>query len=437
MSTQISSVSIPSTVIRDSPSKHVVYQIVVRGTPPSEANSWQVWRRYKEFDALHTAFVALFPHAPPPVPLPPKFGFSLTAIASLCATGNATALDANKVEQRRRALEAYLCAIRSASDERWRTSQPWADFLGIPFDRGFSFRAASSSTATSTMPAYSLASTSTAAALPPPALWILEYTATAAQLRDIREAIATKDAHAARGDASATHAALAGIRAAVRAVGERVGVLDEALREHVIASVGVGGTAAGGVGGGVAGSPRGSAKKSFVALTPSEIQRREDLLVNLKEEKDRVVTLLASSAQSAQAASREALMGTGATNVSGGVGAYPENNELFARNTNGNNGGRGRRAFGAAAPKETEQTLGLENGGLLKLQQQTISEQDQVLESLSTVIGRQKEIGLLMGQELDLQNQMLGDLAEDVDRVGGNMKHVTKKLDVVSGKAKK
>ncbi|KAJ3107574.1 putative 28S rRNA (cytosine-C(5))-methyltransferase, partial [Phlyctochytrium planicorne] len=49
---------------------------------------------------------------------------------------------------------------------------------------------------------------------------------------------------------------------------------------------------------------------------------------------------------------------------------------------------------------------------------------------------KRKVIGLAIGQELDLQNEMLEDLDNSVTKVGDNLKSSSKKLDTVMGKKK-
>ncbi|KAJ3237527.1 hypothetical protein HDU81_009341 [Chytriomyces hyalinus] len=438
---QICGISITDTAIRSYPNKHVSYQLTVKGTGDT---TWIVWRRYSEFDALHRTLLAQFPHAPPPLPLPPKSAVSFSSILSFSLTGNASAADPAKIRDRRVGLEKYLEAMRTASDERWRSSQAWADFLGIPFDVKSGVYS-SSSVSSYVPPASSSSNTPSSSGTTVPVIvmdadqWIDEYRTVFGECRSIREAIATKEGFAASGNASATQMALVQIRNAVRAVTEHVALLDTVLRDHVIQSAITSGKDDRGKSAinskdtpspwaSEPTSPKGArrAKVPFQALSQFELQRREDMLVNLKEEKDKVSLLMTSSAQSAS----HALMGTN----SGGIGDSSKG-ELLSHNGSSR---INRRAFGASAvPHETEETLALTNAGLVQLQQRQMNEQDQVLESLSTVIGRQREIGAMMQNELDLQNQMLGDLAEDVDRVSGNMKHVTKKMDIVRGVSKK
>ncbi|KAI9352850.1 hypothetical protein BDR26DRAFT_929358 [Obelidium mucronatum] len=104
--------------------------------------------------------------------------------------------------------------------------------------------------------------------------------------------------------------------------------------------------------------------------------------------------------------------------------------ELLGNRKTTLSGNSNRRAFGTQA-RETEKTVGLDNQGILQLQNQTIQEQDQILDALSSAVQRQRVIGETMGNELELQNQMLRELGEDLDHVGGNLKHASKKLATV------
>lgn len=61
-----------------------------------------------------------------------------------------------------------------------------------------------------------------------------------------------------------------------------------------------------------------------------------------------------------------------------------------------------------------------------------MEDQDSSLDALSSIIRRQKQIGMAIGNELDVQNQLLGELDEGVDRTKRNLANVGKKLDRVS-----
>lgn len=80
------------------------------------------------------------------------------------------------------------------------------------------------------------------------------------------------------------------------------------------------------------------------------------------------------------------------------------------------------RVLGAAPPppppQETSETRPLDNQGLLTLQQTYVHSQDERLESLTSSIRRQRALGELINQELEVQGEVLGRLEEGTDRVG-------------------
>ncbi|KAJ5079544.1 hypothetical protein M0811_14460 [Anaeramoeba ignava] len=81
-------------------------------------------------------------------------------------------------------------------------------------------------------------------------------------------------------------------------------------------------------------------------------------------------------------------------------------------------------AFG----EETEQTKNLTNDELLQMQKDTMNTQDQHLDLLSNTIRKQKEIGLEINDELDIQSKLLDDMTTDVDRVDHKLEHQTGRI---------
>ncbi|KFX93874.1 hypothetical protein V490_04618, partial [Pseudogymnoascus sp. VKM F-3557] len=73
------------------------------------------------------------------------------------------------------------------------------------------------------------------------------------------------------------------------------------------------------------------------------------------------------------------------------------------------------RVLGAPA-QETERTRELDNEGVVQLQKQMMQEQDMDLDELAKIVRRQKEMGIAISDELDLQNEMLTRVDEDVTR---------------------
>jgi len=87
------------------------------------------------------------------------------------------------------------------------------------------------------------------------------------------------------------------------------------------------------------------------------------------------------------------------------------------------------RVFGAPAPpRETEQTRPLDDAGLVGLQQVQVQQQDSQLAQLTTILQRQRQLGEAIGNEIQLQIEMLDDLSNNVDRVGGKLDTADKQL---------
>jgi regulator of vacuolar morphogenesis len=97
----------------------------------------------------------------------------------------------------------------------------------------------------------------------------------------------------------------------------------------------------------------------------------------------------------------------------------------------------GGRAFGARSDdfQEQEHTQGLDNQGLLTLQKNTMDEQDRALEALGASIGRTKEVAIAIGDEADLQNQLIEDIHDKVDHADTRLRNTTRRVDRVKAKA--
>lgn len=65
-------------------------------------------------------------------------------------------------------------------------------------------------------------------------------------------------------------------------------------------------------------------------------------------------------------------------------------------------------------------------------QKQIIKEQDQGLENLSKAIGRQKDIAIRIGSEVDRQNEILEDLADNMDQTHARITSSTRNVEEVS-----
>lgn len=81
-------------------------------------------------------------------------------------------------------------------------------------------------------------------------------------------------------------------------------------------------------------------------------------------------------------------------------------------------------------------TADMENGQILQLQQRIIDDQDQDLDHLSSAIRRQRELGLLIGDELETHAQLIDETEGMVDRTDERLRQAKKKLDYVGRKVK-
>ncbi|EGF83794.1 hypothetical protein BATDEDRAFT_18214 [Batrachochytrium dendrobatidis JAM81] len=385
----INSLCIPLTEERDSPSKHTVYKLVMKG----QVREWSVWRRYSEFDALNRQLLALFPDPPSLSAQLPNKSLSLFSNSLI---GFAT--DPAKVEARRIALEAYLQAILYAKDTRWRRSDIWMDFLNIPG----SLRASDAKKSKEDATGHVLVDSDN---------WIHNFHDLQLLVTDIRTEINARTRSAETYDASTVQSKNVQLRKSTSLATDRLNALESALK---ISSDTVN---------------SGSRPVGMTAAyaTKGEIRRRQDLLANLKEDIAQVtraaLTTPTMQPRSAKESSdRQNLFGTTSANHS------PFSRIATSVKT--------MRKFGVAnvQPQETDETRSLDNSGILQLQRDTMHQQDAELDSLAFVVQRQREIGLTIGKELDSQNQLLDEVNTSVNRVETNLKTSDKKLGRILGK---
>ena len=89
----------------------------------------------------------------------------------------------------------------------------------------------------------------------------------------------------------------------------------------------------------------------------------------------------------------------------------------------------------AQPAQETAETAGLDDQGLLSLQQRTMDDQDRALEALGATIGRTKEVAIAIGDEADLQNDLIQDISGKVDRTDVRLRNTTRRVDRVQTKS--
>lgn len=204
---------------RSSPKSHIVYRIEIQ----AHVRSWQMWRRYSEFDDLNLALAKTV--GAPPSHLPPKHKFSL-----LRSNNDTAVLDARK-----EGLERYLRAIISAKEDKWRDHFAFREFLGIPVGRP------------TTQPNGPTQFTF--------ATWLDEHLDIQTRLRDVWADINKRDALSDRGDVAAAHKSNVNAKTKLAGLLSRIGVLGKGLEELALKG-----------------------------LSEGELQRRTDMVARLQDD---------------------------------------------------------------------------------------------------------------------------------------------------------
>lgn len=148
-------------------------------------------------------------------------------------------------------------------------------------------------------------------------------------------------------------------------------------------------------------------------LGDGEIRRRRDLLGAARKEVEGLQGVLRSMSTRNPA--------TGGTSSSTGAAATAADKEgLWKGTTSATHARPGGRVLGGPL-KETERTRELDNEGVVQLQKQELAAQDEDVLSLGKTVARLKDMGIMMDEELTVQNEMLGLLEEDTERVQGKI----------------
>ncbi|EMD41817.1 hypothetical protein CERSUDRAFT_41328 [Gelatoporia subvermispora B] len=341
--------------------------IVYRIEIQASVRSWQMWRRYSEFADLHVELTKST-GAPPPAPLPPKHSLSLFRSKS----------DPALLEQRRAGLEQYLRAIIATHEDRWRDNPAFREFLGVPVGKNSLGPTLPAPSGAGTPPAFSATS------------WMDEYGELSGRVRDVRADINRRDALADRSDVAGAHQANVQAKKTLAGVLSRAAALEDGIR--ALAQAG---------------------------MSEGELQRRADMAARLRDDCEKLAKMV-----------------TVARMTSRGLGTAAERNpaslsdraELLESGSRSNGFARPGRVFGAK-PQETEVTRPLDDHGLIQLQQTQMDQQDQQLGQLTTMLQRQKHLGLAIHQEISEQNELLDDLTSNVDHVGGKLTSAKRQLN--------
>ena len=356
-------ISIPHTSIAPGPPPYTQYHI--RLQLPLRRHDLR--KRYTDFAALHAALLAQT-HAPPPAPLPPKSWLRRT-VSSPALT-----------EARRAALESYLVAVLDAADARWRSAPAWREFLSLP---GADAVAVTEEVA----PA--------GAAVRDPHAWLDAHRELKALLQTARLQVKRRETAAAAVTTAETptaptqHALAAEAKASLVRAAATVTQLEDGLRVLV------------------AEQRDGKGK-----LGQGELRRRRDLVSAARKEVQGLEGVLRS------AATRTA---TAATTIGADQATHGDKAGLWKGTTAAATVAKpSSRVLGGPQP-ETANTRERDNAGVLQLQQQVLRAQDEDVLALGRTVARLKDMGVLMDEELAVQNQMLGLLDADADRVQGKV----------------
>lgn len=369
-------ISIPTTSVNSPPDSKPFTQYNITLRLP--LRSFVVQKRYSEFVALQDELVRTA-GAAPPQPLPGKHWFKSTLSSP------------ELTEDRRRALETYLRAIAESPDRRWRDTPAWRQFLNLPSTSGGSAASSSGIGVEGRVPAINLHGANAAAANDP-TTWTDLHREMKGHLHEARLQLARRDAAndsgglgsgsaagSKQGSTAAVEAGASAKRALVRA-GSLLTALEGGLR----------------------------AMSEAKRLGEGELRRRRDLLAAARAERDGLEKLSSSLASARGAREGTPSSGDKATLLSGA-------GESSSRARMGG------RVLGAPLP-ETERTRELDNVGVVQLQRQQMQEQDQDVEELAKIIRRQKEMGLAIKGEVEVQNEMLDQMDRDADRLEAKMK---------------
>jgi regulator of vacuolar morphogenesis len=363
-------ISIPTTTISTPTSSppYALYNITLR----LPLRTFIVQKRYSEFVALDTALKTQLP-TPPPIPLPSK-SWPLPFMR--------TSTNPTLVEERRASLETYLRAIAETPDSQWRATSVWRTFLNLPSSAASQ---SSSRSAEAHADITGISDLKGGGANLDPAAWLDVLREMKARLHEARLWLGKRDGATT---SQAQHEASASAKKCL----VKAGLLVQTLEDGLKALAGARG------------------------LGEGELRRRRDLVNSAKVEKEGLEKLAASLALKGN---------TGSLSAGGGssvAASSADRTELFGGGASRPKG----RVLGAPA-QETERTRELGNEGVLQLQKQMMQEQDMDLDELAKIVRRQKEMGIAISDELDLQNEMLTRVDEDVTRVGGKLEIAKKR----------
>ncbi|KAF2091534.1 hypothetical protein K490DRAFT_60972 [Saccharata proteae CBS 121410] len=392
------SISIPTASVSATDKPYTQYHISLA----QPLRTTTVLKRYSDFVALHDALTSQT-GAPPPAPLPAKSWFHRTV-------NNPTL-----TEERRRGLEAYLTAIADSDDARWRHSSAWRSFLNLTAaDAGASGSGGASREPLPGKGGMNIKDAST---------WLKVHQDLKSQLHQARLALTRREQAQT---AQAQHEAGAQAKKNLVLAGTLIVAMEEGLKT-LSGAPKTNGTAV------RAAHKRGNSNDDWAVekLGEGEIRRRRDLITSARKEKEGLEAVLNAMAVKTAAGGNTSSLGYASGQATPGDkaglfhGGANNSSSSIATTTSS------RRTLGAPLP-ETKKTRELDNQGVLQLQKQIMAEQEEDVQDLAKAVRRMREMGVQIGDELELQNEMLRMLDEDTSRVGGKINVAKKRIGKIS-----
>lgn len=278
-------------------------------------------------------------------------------------------------EDRRRELELYLRTINESDDPRWRNTSAWRSFLNLP---------SSLSSATKAGALHSVISGPGGAGAPitDATVWLDCHRDVKAQLHEARLHLTSRDQAFSP---QKQHEASAAAKSCLIKVGSGINALEEGLKNL----------------------QQDSGGWDTQKLGEGELRRRKDLIASARKEKEGLENLMNAMATKSK--------------LDDAVEAMAVHNLVGKPKTSS-------RVLG----KETDETKMLDNKGVLQLQKQKMGEQDDDVEKLRQIVARQRELGVAIHNELEVQNAMLGMVDAGVDRLGAKIQIAKNRISKIS-----
>ncbi|KAF8527869.1 syntaxin [Hysterangium stoloniferum] len=264
--------------------------------------------------------------------------------------------DIKVVEERRDTLETYLRAIIASKDSQWRDARPFIDFLGVPVGKHGAIGSSSQFTFSS---------------------WIDEQSDLQILVRDIRADINKRNSLADMGDSSASHISNVQAKKKLLTLLDKLGVLAKGLETL-----------------GMQGMPQG------------ELQRRSDMVARLQDDCEKLGKMVVAARQATRPLTSAVNHDTPASQV---------DRATLLSSPLGKSNRPITRVFGAP-PQETEVTRPLDDTGLLQLQKKQMEQQDDQASQLTAILRRQRQLGIVISDEIHQQNELLDNLSVNADK---------------------